>query len=167
MIIVGIKTRGNQIRLLPVAFSRDQMAQIGSFGLEKLKRRVSFGIGSNDAAMPGLQVGYQRLKARRVGSSLRDLKFTGRMLDDLKIQSVSESSVRMDITTALSRIKARTNEQRSPWLSFSPSDEAAIYAEASRQFRGNIVAMLTLGDKRGPIWANPSFFRGSRVGKAA
>lgn len=153
---------GQRVRFFgaEIGFTELQMFALGNFGVEVIKERVSRAIGSDDAPMPALKsrkakrwsksqkryveygreskFSYANRKKDAGLQPIRDLRVSGDMLDDFSVRSVSASEVRMDITTAESRMKARVNEIRAPWFGWSPSDMVKLIARA-RQMFGDMV----------------------------
>lgn len=151
------------------------MYLLGQYALSVMKARVLKGIGSDDQPMKPLSTGrssrvsrsgqvvefnttgsgYLRRKQRLGGKPIRDLFLTGAMLENFQIRSVSETQVRMDITSSIQRVKARANEDRSPWFGFSVRDMAAI-AVAGERILGQQIGDVGVGFGGGrPQWLDP------------
>jgi hypothetical protein len=164
MIKIRVKTPTGKITLSGFGPQKYQMYSWGKFAIEKVKERVSAGIGSDDAPLKPLSPGYAKRKQRIGKGSKRDMTFTGAMLKNLQIRAADPSKVRADITSRLARIKARTNERRTPFFGFSRADEKKIFTEATRIFGPN---MRNIGVKlradgslgRKPIWLDPAGIR--------
>ena len=79
------------------------------------------------------------------------------MLDNFTVRYADELNVRMDITQQWARDRARANEQRDPWFSFSPNDMRAIMAFARQIFRANItdLAVRLRGQQGKQVWLDP------------
>ncbi len=161
-----------------IGFRQLQMLQLGNYGVQVILDRVAKGIGSDDAPMPPLQQqtrstrwsksrnglvstgapGYGPRKAAGGGANVRDLNYTGDMLSNLSVRSVSETQVRMDITKSQERMKARANEIRSPWFGWSPRNVANLIALARRLW-GEQLTAVGLGNRQAygsaQIWMNP------------
>lgn len=152
---------GQKVRFFgaEIGFTELQMLSLGNFAVDVIKDRVSRGIGSDDAPMPALKIarrkrwskkqnrwveysqqdsGYGKVKRLAGRQPIRDLTFTGGMLNDFSVRSVSASEVRMDITTQESRMKARVNEIRAPWFGWSPADMVKLIGKA-RELFGDMV----------------------------
>lgn len=148
---------GQQVRFFgaEIGFTELQMLSLGNFAVDVIKDRVSRGIGSDDAPMPALKIarrkrwskkqnrwveysqqdsGYGKVKRLAGRQPIRDLTFTGGMLNDFSVRSVSASEVRMDITTVEGRMKARVNEIRAPWFGWSPADLVKLVTKAKQLF---------------------------------
>lgn len=164
---------GQKVRFFGnINFTALQMKALGDIAIGVIKDRVSRGIGSDDAPMKPLsgkrsaifnangkfarqRAGYAEWKQKRGGQPIRDLTLTGAMLRNFTVRSVSETQVRMDITSQKERVKARANEQRSPWFGWSPRDLIEITAAGERLFKKNIAGMGIGGGKQGPVWMDP------------
>jgi hypothetical protein len=150
-----------------------QMYQLTQFGVDVIQNRVSRGIGSNDQPMPGLKRGYAIAKTKAGKGNRRNLQYSGEMLANLTVRSVSASQGRADITSAKQRLKARVNEQKSPWFGWSARDLAQISAMSRRLFGENI-ADFGVGRGRGRAfgggaqWMDPKGMRATAgVGRLA
>ena len=124
-------------------------------------------------------VGYARDKRRAGLSGIRDLygmgvgwtgsgrkqrqrKGKSHMLDALRVVSASETQARIDISTADARIKARANEQRSPWFGFSGRDvrnllvaSREIFGEVVSELRTNFAGAGRAANAAVPVWMDP------------
>lgn len=153
---------GQKVRFFgaEIGFTELQMLALGNCGVDVIKERVSRGVGSDDAPMPVLKsrkarrwskkqsrwvvydreskFSYAQQKKDAGLQSNRDLTFTGDMLSDFSVRSVSATEVRMDITTQESRMKARVNEIRAPWFGWSPADMVKLIGKA-RELFGHMV----------------------------
>lgn len=144
-------------------FSSQLWMELGNYAIKVIRDRLAKGIGSNDQPMPPLTASQQAFK-RRLGlqpirdlwgpggivvsnrggkkrylrsgtASIRGLRGgRGHMLDDLRVNGVSESGVSIDITITASRQKARANERRAAWIGFSPNDRRLILAKFRELF---------------------------------
>lgn len=149
-----------------LGYDTRQMYALGRFGLHLIKSRVARGIGSDDAPMKPLKKGYAIQKTKSGKGNRRNLSFTGDMLRNFTIRSISATQVRMDITSPKQRIKARANEQKSPWFGWSPRDLAQLTVAGRQLFRDNI-ASIGIGAgaaarrpfASGAIWMNPNELR--------
>lgn len=160
MIKIRVKTSTGKITLAGFGPEKYQMLGWGKFAVNVVKERVRAGIGSDDSPMKDLKPSYAKFKAKTGKIAIRNLTFSGAMLDNLQVRYADPSKVRADITSRLGRIKARTNERRTPWFGFSRSDEKKVFTEGTRLFTGNI---RNIGIKlrangalgRRPIWLDP------------
>ncbi len=149
-------------------FDKNRMERLGEFAIQTVKARVARGIGSDDAQMAPLSgsrivkakvwnkrsryvtingryrmtEGYAAWKSKHGLQPIRDLKGTGKdggnMLENLTVRSVSESLVTIGFSQNKARAKAISNERKSPWLSFSDSDERLIVAYARQMFQSQV-----------------------------
>lgn len=160
MVKIRIKTPTGKVTLAGFGPQKYQMYAWGRFAVDTVKARVLAGIGSDDQAMPGLKKGYAIKKSKLGAGNRRNLKLTGAMLDNLQVRYADPSKVRADITSRLGRIKARTNERKTPFFGFSRNDEKKIFTEGTRIFGPNLknigVKLRTDGPlARRPIWLDP------------
>lgn len=155
MISITVKYNGGKVKLTGEGPQKYQWFELGKYAVETIRDRVSRGIGSDDAPMPALsgrgssvsangkfvrqRPGYREQKQRAGGKPIRDLfgkgNQGGHMLDGLRVREATPTSVRIDITSRWGRIKARANEQRSPWYGFSANDRRLIFARMIDTFK--------------------------------
>ncbi len=150
---------GGKLRVFGALTPRVQhMQTLGEYGVSLMKQRASKGIGSDDTPMGPLTDRYRKFKQRKTGRSARDLKFTGKMLDSLSLRSVSATQARIDITSRDGRMKARANEQRTPWFGWSPQDMRKLGTLFCQMFGGQIAnfGARIFGQRTGPIWMDPN-----------
>jgi hypothetical protein len=146
---------------LPLSFGQDQMRQLAQFGLDTVITRTKRGIGSDDSSMPALsqkksalkregrfvrqRVGYAAWKSAHGLQPIRDLvgsgKEGGHMLDNASVRGVSEQSATIAFTARKARQKALSNEKRTPFFSFSPSDSRKIMEFAAKLFNAQVQAI--------------------------
>jgi len=175
---------GGKMRMGSLGLQAQQMAALGEYGVSLIKARVKRGIGSDDVPMKPLsgrtspirnqktrqvvriRSGYREWKIRQGLSGIRDLWGTGKngghMLDALSVRYADERQVRIDITTRSGRMKARVNEQRSPWFGWSTQDVIKIYAFAGKMWKGSVsdLGLVLRGMRGAPIWMDPLGLRG-------
>lgn len=185
MIITRIKFEGKRVRLGGFGFQKYQMFALGRVAEKSVEARVARGLGANDAPMPPLSKkqhpifikdketgtrrfvrmsadrGYGALKLRRLGTDLRNLNYSGKLMQSFRVVYADERKVVLDVSTKLERIKARVNERLAPWYGFSRNDERNVFAAARTMFKGNIANFGVrlrggVGLTRNPIWMNPA-----------
>lgn len=151
---------GGRLRIIgdPSRERIHHMTTLGEYGVSLIKQRVARGVGSDDAPFKSLNERYRKWKLRVTGRGTRDLTFRGGMLASLSVRSVSETQVRFDITSQMGRVKAWTNEQRTPWWGWSPSDVKKLGTLFRQLFGRYQIANwgATLFGTRKPIWMNPA-----------
>lgn len=145
-------------------FRKVQMERLGNFALDTVIKRTKSGIGSNDTPFPPLsgktspikhngkfarqRIGYAGWKAAHGLNAVRDMVGTGKegghMLDNPSVRLATEDMVRMAFTSRSARSKALANEKRTPFFSFSPSDEAKIMQYAAQMFKAQVQAIRLL-----------------------
>jgi hypothetical protein len=69
------------------------MREIGLLARERIIRRTRQGIGPDGTPFAPLSPGYAAIKLRELGTSAPDLTVSGRMLNDITITDVTDSSV--------------------------------------------------------------------------
>lgn len=115
---------------------------LATLGRDSIVERVQDGIGSDDQPFPPLSRHYAVQKTRAGKGNRRTMTFTGQMLDDMQVRSISNRQARISISSSLSRIKAKANEERTPWYGFSPNDIDKLSAAGEQVFHDVVDAAL-------------------------
>lgn len=120
-----------------LGFKQFQMLKLGTVGVAAVKQRVQAGLGPEDAAAKGLTRRYAIRKSMLRLGNTRNLTFTGQMLNNLQVRTVSEKEARAGLSTRIDRIKAQANQNIEPWLVFSPRNQDAVKQAAKQIFAEN------------------------------
>lgn len=107
-------------------FNEKQMFRLGTVGVAEVKHRVGQALGPNDSPAKPLTKKYAIRKSRLRLGNRRNLTFTGDMLRNLQVRTVSRNTVRSGNSTRLDRIKARANARLEQWLVFSDKNQQRI-----------------------------------------
>lgn len=126
-----------QIRLDRLNFRQHQMFKIGNVGVAAVKNRVTSAQGPADAPAKPLTKRYAIQKTKIGRGNRRNLTFTGDMLRNLAVRTVSEGKAKASLSTRKDRIKAWANQKIEPWLVFSAKSRAAVLEAARRVFQEN------------------------------
>ena len=132
-------------------FRQHQMVKIGTVGVATVKNRVTAALGPDDGPAKPLTKRYAIRKTRLGLGNRRNLTFTGNMLRNLSLRTVSENAAKANVTSRKERIKAWANQNMQPWLVFSPKNRAAVTEAARRVFQENIRRLVpekALGGKQ-------------------
>jgi hypothetical protein len=132
-------------------FRQHQMFKIGNVGLAVVKNRVTAALGPNDAPAKPLTRRYAIRKTRLGLGNRRNLTFTGDMLRNLSLRTVSEKSAKAGLTSRKDRIKAWANQKREQWLVFSPKNKAAVVDAARRvlsEVKSRLLVERAMGGKQ-------------------
>ncbi len=132
-----------QIRLDRLNFKQTAMFKIGNVGVAAVKNRVTAAQGPNDSAAKPLTKRYAIWKSKRGGGNRRNLSFTGDMLRNFQVRTVSENKARASLSTRKDRIKAWVNQKIEPWVVFSPKNKAAV-VEATRRVLNELKPRLLI-----------------------
>jgi hypothetical protein len=161
MVKTTIKFTARPIKLKSAAFSAQQMALLGTEGLNSVRERVMAGKGADDAPMPKLSgkaypvrnkngtyvrkgPPYADWKSKHGLNPIRDLVgpgIGGHMLDNLSVRYADASSAKIALTSRSARIKALANEKRAAWLWWSQNDQKRILGRAQQVF-GEAVSIV-------------------------
>mgnify|MGYP001610709722 CR=1 FL=1 len=132
-----------QIRLDRLTFSQNQLFKIGSVGVAAVKNRLAAAQGPDDSPAKPLKKRYAIQKTKLGKGNRRNLTFSGNMLRNLMVRTVSEKAAKAGLSTRKDRIKAWANQKIESWLVFSPKNRAAV-AEAARRVFQEAIKRLTL-----------------------
>ena len=121
-----------QIRLDRLNFRQAQLFKIGNVGVAAVKNRVTAALGPADTSAKPLTKRYAIQKTKLGKGNRRNLSFTGDMLRNLNVRTVSEKAAKAGLSTRKDRIKAWANQKIEPWLVFSPKNKASV-VEATRR----------------------------------
>ena len=124
-----------QIRLDRLNFRQAQLFKIGNVGVAAVKNRVTAAQGPSDSAAKPLTKRYAIRKTKLGKGNRRNLSFTGDMLRNLMVRTVSEKAAKAGLSTRKDRIKAWANQKIEQWLVFSPRNKAAVVEAAQRVFQ--------------------------------
>lgn len=123
-----------QLRLDLLNFRQSQMFKIGNVGVGVVKNRLSAALGPEDSSAKPLSKRYAIRKTKLGLGNRRNLSFTGDMLRNLAVRTVSENRAKAGLSTRKDRIKAWANQKIQEWLAFSPRNKAAVVEATRRVF---------------------------------
>lgn len=110
-----------EIRLERLTFNQQQMLKLGTVGLATVKNRVQSAKEEHDAAAKPLNKAYAITKSRVTRKrALRDLTYSGDMMRNLQVRTVSENQSRAGLTSRKQRVKGKVMSGIQRWLVFSP-----------------------------------------------
>jgi hypothetical protein len=140
-----------QIRLDRLNFRQAHLFKIGNVGVAAVKNRLAAAQGPADTPAKPLTKRYAIRKTKFGKGNRRNLSFTGDMLRNLMVRTVSEKAAKAGLSTRKDRIKAWANQKIEPWLVFSPKNRAAVVEAARRVFQEATKRLLverSLGGKQ-------------------
>jgi len=140
-----------QIRLDRLNFKQSQMFKIGNVGVAAVKNRVSAALGPSDGPSKPLTKRYAIWKTKRGKGNRRNLTFTGDMLRNFQVRTVSENKAKANVSTRKDRIKAWANQKREQWMVFSPKNRAVVVQAANRvlkEMKPTLLLERVLGGKQ-------------------
>jgi len=140
-----------QIRLDRLNVKQHQMFKIGNVGVAAVKNRVGAALGPSDAPAKPLTKRYAIRKTRLGKGNRRNLTFTGDMLRNFMVRTVSENRAKASLSTRKDRIKAWVNQKIEPWVVFSPKNRAAVLEAARRvlnEMKGRLLMERAFGGKQ-------------------
>ncbi len=132
-----------QIRLDLLNVKQTAMFKIGNVGVAAVKNRVAAVQGPADSTAKPLTKRYAIWKSKLGRGNRRNLTFTGDMLRNFQVRTVSENRAKASLSTRKDRIKAWVNQKIEPWVVFSPKNKAAV-VEATRRVLNELKPRLLL-----------------------
>ena len=127
-----------RIRLHGLTFKQLQMVKIGRVGLADVKRRIAAAQGPNDEpAKPLKDVAYRLQKKRKGLQPVRDLHFSGEMMKNLTLRTVSEKAAKAAFTSRKARSKANANQNIEQFVVFSPKNKDVVRDATEQELREN------------------------------
>ena len=124
-------------------FRQHQMFKVGTVGVAAVKNRLQAALGPEDQPAKPLTKRYAIRKTKLGKGNRRNLSFTGDMLRNLAVRTVSENRAKAALSTRKDRIKAWANQKVQEWLVFSPKNKAAV-VEAARRVMTEAAKRLVL-----------------------
>ena len=115
-----------------LTFRQHQLFKIGTVGVAAVKNRVQAALGPEDQPAKPLTKRYAIRKTKLGKGNRRNLSFSGDMLRNLQVRTVSEKTAKAGLTSRKDRIKAWANQKIEQWLVFSPKNKAAVVEAARR-----------------------------------
>lgn len=140
-----------QIRLDLLNIRQTAMFKIGNVGVAAVKNRVTAAQGPTDAPAKPLTRRYAIWKTKRGRGNRRNLTFTGDMLRNFQVRTVSENRARASLSTRKDRIKAWANQKIEPWVVFSPKNKATVVTATRRvidEIRPRLLIERALGGRQ-------------------
>jgi hypothetical protein len=140
-----------QLRLDLLNFKQRQIYDLGNIGVAAVKRRLAAAQGPEDGSAKPLTVRYAKWKSRHGGSNRRNLTFTGNLLRNFQVRTVSDGRAKANLSTRKDRIKGRANQAIEPWMVFSPRNRQAVIEETRKtlaQLKSRLLIEKQLGGKQ-------------------
>lgn len=140
-----------QIRLDLLNFRQNAMFKIGNVGVAAVKNRLGAALGPEDSPAKPLTKRYAIRKTRLGKGNRRNLTFTGDMLRNFMVRTVSENKAKASLSTRKDRIKAWVNQKIEAWAVFSPKNKEAAVEAARRvvnEMKDRLLVERALGGKQ-------------------
>ncbi len=140
-----------QLRLDLLNFRQRQMYELGGAGVTAVKARLSAAQGPGDGAAKPLTKRYAIFKTRQGKGNRRNLAFTGDLLRNFQVRTVSENRAKASVSTRKDRIKAWANQNCEEWVVFSPKNKAAVVEVARKMLdaiKPRLLVERALGGKQ-------------------
>jgi hypothetical protein len=115
-----------KLQLSHLNISQSQMYKVGVVGVAQVLDRTAQSLNENDQKAKPLTKAYAIRKTKMGRGNRRNLRFTGAMLREFRVRTVSNKSVAATNTSRLGRAKSNANNRIERWVAFSPRNRAAI-----------------------------------------
>lgn len=115
----------NRVRVQNLWLDDQQQRDLGQFAIETMQKRIRGGINLGDQPASRLSVPYERRKLRRGLSGLRNLTFTGAMLNNMSVLDVGRS-IKIGFPDPRQALKAGVNQGREKMIGLSRFDQRAV-----------------------------------------
>ena len=140
-----------QVRLDRLNFRQAQMFKIGNVGVAAVKNRLAAAQGPTDSSAKPLTKRYAIQKTKLGKGNRRNLSFTGDMLRNFLVRTVSENKAKASNSTRKDRLKAWINNKIEPWVVFSPRNRTAVLNATDRiliENKSRLLVEKALGGKQ-------------------
>ena len=140
-----------QIRLDRLTFRQAQMFKIGNVGVAAVKNRLAAAQGPTDSSAKPLTKRYAIQKTKLGKGNRRNLSFTGDMLRNFLVRTVSENKAKASNSTRKDRLKAWINNKIETWIAFSPRNRTAVIDATNRiliENKSRLLVEKSLGGKQ-------------------
>ena len=140
-----------QVRLDRLNFRQAQMFKIGNVGVAAVKNRLAAAQDPTDSSAKPLTKRYAIHKTKLGKGNRRNLSFTGDMLRNFLVRTVSDNKAKASNSTRKDRLKAWINNKIEPWISFSPRNRTAVLDAANRiliENKSRLLVEKALGGKQ-------------------
>ena len=107
-------------------FSAEDMAIIGTFMCDRIRRRIESGVNVDDNPAKALKPGYEKQKVRRGLNPIRDWTWRGRTLRSLSVKNANENHVVIGFSDPETDGIAHVNNLRERAFGVSPEDRKAL-----------------------------------------
>jgi hypothetical protein len=137
-----------EIRLDRLNFRQQSMFKIGTVGVAAVKNRLADAQGADDGPAKPLSKRYAIWKTKMGKGNRRNLVFSGEMLRNFMVRTVSENRAKASVTGRSTiktirnkrgkligvenKVKAWVTNKIQPWMTFSPKNEKSVVEAANR-----------------------------------
>jgi hypothetical protein len=140
-----------EIRIDHLNFKQREMFKLGTVGVASVRNRLAAALGPRDTAAKPLSKYYAIRKTKAGKGNRRNLMWTGDMLRNFQVRTVSERLAKARNSTRLDRSKANITNKIEPWIVFSPKNEKevrAVGAQLLKEMVPRLVLEHALGGKQ-------------------
>jgi hypothetical protein len=132
----GVRVRFKGGRIATPKLDNGPLTRIGNDMVAAQKKRWAFGVNSDGTAAKPLAVKYLIQKAKYTGNPnpIRDMKMTGRTLENFQLRKAMDGTIRAENTTRLERQKATQAQQWEDMIGFAPTDQIAVFRSADAEY---------------------------------
>ena len=113
-------------------YEQQQMYKLGVVGLSEVLDRIGKSKNTEDQPAKPLKRGYAIRKTKLGLGNRRNLRFTGEMLKNLTVRTVSRNFARANMTTLKQRQKALANSRIEEFAAYSPRNQQRVTDAANQ-----------------------------------
>jgi hypothetical protein len=121
-----------------LTFDQKRMYRIGTIAVGEVKDRVKRALNETDSKSKPLNTRYAIRKTRFGKRNVRDLSYTGDMLNNFTLRTVSDNEAFGRNTTKKNQDKARGNNLRERWVVYSRKNADVVVKAANDEFNQGV-----------------------------
>jgi hypothetical protein len=125
-------------RLVVPGLAPDQMRRVGELSHAEESARIARGLNASDEPAKPLAPRYAAEKKRAGRTPVRDLRFTGEMLNSRRVTEAGQNAVTVSFDDERQVAKAARNEQIEPMLGISPASAEKIDGSLRDEFAQSV-----------------------------
>jgi hypothetical protein len=146
----GMKITFRGGRLQQPRLDDGSLTRIGKHLVENQKERWLKGMNAEGLQAKPLNKHYmfQKQKYTGIHRPKRDMKMTGKTIENFSLRKARDNYIRAENTTRLERAKASKAQGYENMIGFSPAEQTEVLYEAQIEYNGTISKAWIQGPKR-------------------
>ena len=120
----------------PARLDNGQLTRIGRLMVKAQKDRWSKAIDTdgNPAKPLSMKYLFEKKKFTHTSRPLRDMKMTGRTIENFQLRKALDKTIRAENTTRLERAKAGRAQKAGNMIGFAATDQIVVFRAANKEF---------------------------------